>query len=155
MQVRDDVGIYASDAGGGRSHVNRVRVSTGEVLGSLTPAGGVFLHSLEFFTGSSVLLTMTEDGQLPGLGTPRRAARIHVDAPGVVQLIAPTLSPEWYSLTIDPDETTVGFVAANASGQPAAWLVDVNLPARAVPLAGALQPAENAAYLLVLGAPDP
>jgi hypothetical protein len=155
MQVRDDIACYASDAGGGRSHVNRVRVSTGEILGPLTPAGGVILDSVVFFTGSSLLFTMTEDSQGTGLATPRRAARIRVDAPGVVQLIAPTLSPEPYSLTIDRDETTVGFVAANAAGQAAAWLVDINLPATAVPLAGALQPAEDAAYLLVLGAPDP
>jgi hypothetical protein len=155
MQVRNGIATYASDAGGGRSHLNLVRVSTGEVLGPLTPAGGVHLESVDFFTGTSLLFIVAEESA--GAGSPRfrRAARIRVDAPGVVQMIAPSLAPELYSLTIDQDETTVGLRAANAAGSAAAWLVDVNLPATPMPLAGALQPAEQAAFLLMLGAPDP
>ncbi len=149
MQVRNDVGVFAADAGSGRSHVNRVRISTGELLGALTPAGGVALESVDMFTGTSLLFTMLDDGQR------RRGARVHVDAPGVVQVIAPALEAELFSMTIDQDETTIALRASNGAGELSAWLVDVNLPATAVPVAGELQPAENAHLAQSLGAPDP
>ena len=72
FQIRNDVGVYAASDSSGREHVNRVRISTGELLGPLTPSGGVALESVDLFTGASVLFTMWDDTQR------RRGARIRV-----------------------------------------------------------------------------
>jgi hypothetical protein len=44
--------------------------------------------------------------------------------------------------------------SVDGAGVVRAYAVDVNLLATAVPLAAALQPAENVASMLMLGAPD-
>ena len=72
-----------------------------------------------------------------------------------MQIIAPTLEAELYSLTIDQDETTIGLRAANGAGATSAWVVDVNLPGMAFPLAPELQPAEVVGSVLMLGTPEP
>ena len=128
FQIRNGIGVYAASDSSGREHVNRVRISTGELLGPLTPSGGVALDP-STCSGASVLFTMWDDTQR------RRGARIRVDAPGVMQLIAPTLEAELYPLTIDQDETTIGLRAANGAGATSAWVVHVNLPGMAFPLA--------------------
>ncbi len=149
MLVRDGVGVYGADGGSGRTHLNRVDIFTGEILEPLTPSGGAAIESVDWFTGTTLLFTMRDDGQT------RRGAWIRTDAPGVVRIVAPTLEAELFSLSIDQEETTIGLRAPNASGVTSGWLVDVNLPSMAFPVASALQPGEVVSMVQSLGPPDP
>jgi hypothetical protein len=147
LLVRGDVGIYAESIGGGLSRVRQVRISTGAALGALGP--DVTLESLEQFTGNTVLLT-TLDGQQR-----RRGGVIRLSSPTILEPVAPQLEIDFYSLSIDVDETAVGFRSTDAANLTTAYIADRNLLARAVPVTAGVQAGETAALLHVLGPPDP
>jgi hypothetical protein len=150
LLVRGDIAVYAEDAGaGGLSHVHAVRLSSGERVATLSPAGGIAVESLDRFTGNVVLLTVRDAQQRV------RGALVRVAQPGVIVPVAPDHEVEPFSLTMDEAETLVGFTAMHPSTATRhAYVADVNLPGRPVPIEAGRQIGEDAIFSLILGAPD-
>jgi hypothetical protein len=146
--VNGDVAVYAAATNGGLSEIRAVRLSTGQSLGVVSPAGGVALLSLERFTGDVILLTHGS-GFLEA-----RAGMIRLATPGVLEAIAPETAVRPYTLAIDEAQTAVTFISETPN-QPARPLAaDLNLLQVPVELQAGRDVGEEAYLVMPLGTPD-
>jgi hypothetical protein len=116
---------------------------------TLSPPGGIALKSFEQYTGSVLLLTYDDAQQRP------RGGLIYVDTPGVLHTVAPDFEIPNSSMTIDANETTIGFVHAPAGQPRRSYVADVNLLTAPVPLQDGRVVGEDAVHVFVLGTPLP
>jgi hypothetical protein len=141
--------IYAENAGGNRMHIRSRELPSGALVTTLSPPGGIALKSFEQYTGSVLLLTYDDAQQRP------RGGLIYVDTPGVLHTVAPDFEIPNSSMTIDANETTIGFVHAPAGQPRRSYVADVNLLTAPVPLQDGRVVGEDAVHVFVLGTPLP